>query len=245
MEAIVLAGGLGTRLKSVLPSTPKPMAPVNGRPFLEYLLTYWKAQGVKRFVLSVGHLSEQITSHFGNDFQGIPIAYSREELPQGTGGGLMNSLDLLHSDGPSLLLNGDTFLGADLCVLINFFKKNSADLLISLYQMPIGSRYGTVVVDRDHRVKSFHTVEQIPQSGILRENWINAGVYLFLPARLQQVKLPKRPLSFEAEILPYLIKENSHLVGCQVDGPFLDIGIPEDYAAAGALLDGFSFRRSP
>src|SRR3989344_9594340 len=109
MEAIILAGGLGTRLQSVVKDLPKPMADVNGRPFLAYLMDYWIKQGVKRFILSVGYKSEIIRDYFGDEYNGVSVAYSIEKKPLGTGGGLLLALKQLNSRGDFFGFNGGTF----------------------------------------------------------------------------------------------------------------------------------------
>ena len=109
-EAIVLAGGLGSRLKAAVPDVPKPMAPINGRPFLEYLVDYWAGQGVDRFVLSVGYKREVIEEHFAVRHKGMEMDYAVENQPRGTGGGLLLALKHLRRSGTFLILNGDTFL---------------------------------------------------------------------------------------------------------------------------------------
>src|SRR2546425_12065025 len=112
-EAIVLAGGLGTRLRSVVADVPKPMAPIGGRPFLEYLFDHWIGQGIRRFTLSVGYRHETITGHFGNAYRGVALRYVVEEAPLGTGGALLRTLGAFPGEAPVLLLNGDTYFPVD------------------------------------------------------------------------------------------------------------------------------------
>ena len=112
-SAVILAGGLGTRLRSVVSDVPKPMAPVGGRPFLEYQLEYWINQGISRFVLSVGYRHEAITEHFGSRYKGVELEYAVEEQPLGTGGGLLLAAEKLKQDTPFLLLNKDTYFKTD------------------------------------------------------------------------------------------------------------------------------------
>src|SRR5262245_49936719 len=120
MQAIVLAGGLGTRLRATIGDIPKPLAPVRGRPFLEYLLAYWIGQGVTSFILSVGYRSEMITGHFGASFRGAAIDYAVEDRPLGTGGGLLLATTRLAADDPFLVLNGDTYFEVPLAALLKF-----------------------------------------------------------------------------------------------------------------------------
>ena len=125
--AIILAGGLGTRLRSAVTDLPKPMAPIGGRPFLEYQLDYWIAQGISRFVLSVGYQHEVIIDHFGTSYEGIELNFVIEETPLGTGGGLLLAAEKVGNDTPFLLLNGDTYFSVDLKTLTDFSQEKDAD----------------------------------------------------------------------------------------------------------------------
>src|SRR3989344_6164126 len=113
MEAIILAGGLGSRLRATVPDLPKPMAPIHGRPFLEYLLDYWAGQGVSRFVLSVGYKRDIIEEHFATRYKGTEADYAVEDQPLGTGGGFLLRLNPLGRTGPFLILNEGTYLEVD------------------------------------------------------------------------------------------------------------------------------------
>ena len=123
MEAIILAGGLGRRLRAAVPDVPKPMAPINDHPFLEYLIDYWISQGVDRFVLSVGYKHEIIKRHFGTRYKGIDVDYAVEDQPLGTGGGLLLALKRLRRTGPSLIMNGDTFFKVDLAPMRRYHQQ--------------------------------------------------------------------------------------------------------------------------
>jgi D-glycero-alpha-D-manno-heptose 1-phosphate guanylyltransferase len=125
--AIILAGGLGTRLREVVSEVPKPMAIVNERPFLAHVMDYWKEQGITRFVLSVGYLKDAIVSHFGCSYHGAKIEYVVEERPLGTGGGYLLAIEKIQDNDYFVLLNGDTFFEVELSKLIVFAEKNDAD----------------------------------------------------------------------------------------------------------------------
>lgn len=230
MDAIVLAGGLGTRLRSVVTDVPKPMAPVNGRPFLELLLSYWIAQGVRRFVLSIGYLAERITSHFGDSWRGAEIAYARETHPLGTGGGLLLALEQARSNDV-LVLNGDTFFAVELGPFAALHKKRTADCSISLYRSHDTKRYLGIALDADGRVISLGA-----EAGSKRL-LINGGVYLFRTAALH--RLPWRPgvrASVESDVLPHGLHSGWRIYGRQYRGAFIDIGVPQDYARASKVL---------
>ena len=141
ISALILAGGFGTRLRSAVPDLPKPMAPISGRPFLEYLLDYWMEHGVSHFVLAVGYRHEVIIDHFGNRYGDAEIEYVIEKTPRGTGGGLLLAANKLGKAEPFLLLNGDTYFAVDLKKLIEFSLANDADWCFSLFRTNETGRY--------------------------------------------------------------------------------------------------------
>lgn len=221
MEAIILAGGFGTRLRSVCSDRPKPMAEIQGKPFIEYLLEYWKRQGVVHFIFSVGYLHQIIICYFGMDYQGIPIDYAIENEPLGTGGGLLQSIPFLrHPDSPFLVLNGDTFFDVP---LITFFHKG--EVTLALYQIEKNARYHGVILEEDGLIKNIND---------LNSKLINGGCYLFNKKALAGFR-QKGPLSLEKEILPILISQGD-CYGQMFDGSFIDIGIPEDYERSQGLF---------
>lgn len=221
MECIILAGGLGTRLRSVVKECPKPMAKVHSRPFLKYLMDYWVTQGISHFILSVGYLHEQIIDYFGTTFQNIPIDYAIEHEPLGTGGGLLQAVTHLNTQTPFLLLNGDTFFGVPLKELSSFHKEGTCTL--SLAHVKDNSRYDGV---------------QCAPSGLItslcaKETVINGGVSVVDPSLLHSY--PEK-CSFEKEILPSLIAQEK-CFGLPIQRTFIDIGIPEDYATCRTLFE--------
>lgn len=229
MEAIILAGGFGTRLASRLHNIPKPMAPVAGRPFLEILLGHLGRNGCTRALLSVGHLHEVIVDHFGTSFGGIEIEYVIEHEPLGTGGAIRAALGQVR-ESSALVLNGDTFLAADLAAMLAAHTAAGAIFSMAVAQQPDIARYGGVVV-QDNRVVGF---EEKGRSG---PGWINAGVYavtrdLTWPAELQD------KFSFERDFMMPKLASLSPLA-FQVDGFFLDIGIPEDLDRAQTELAAY------
>jgi len=229
MEAIVLAGGLGTRLRAAVPDLPKPMAPVNGRPFLEHQLDYWARQGVTRFILSVGYRHEAVTRHFGVAFHGIPVAYAVEDQPLGTGGGLLLAAGSLAAPGPFLVLNGDTYFEVVLQTLRDFHAAHKAGLTLSLFRSPQQGRYTGLKIGGTGEVLSLNAGEK---GGLA-----NGGVYLMERGFLEGG--PWRPssrVSLEEDILPTALRTGKRLFGLECPGRFLDIGVPEDYARAADLL---------
>ena len=219
-EAIVLAGGLGTRLREVVKDVPKPMADVNGRPFLEYLLTFLNRHRIEKVVLSVGYKYEVIRNYFGKSFLDMEILYSIETKPLGTGGGIKKSLTLVDSND-TFIVNGDTFFNVDLDKLFSFHKEKSAVLSIALKPLKHFDRYGSVEINEDGRIVGFKE-KKYHESGL-----INGGIYLLNKEFLMNLELEEK-FSFEKDLLEkYYIYYPFY--GMKFGGYFIDIGIPEDY----------------
>ncbi len=221
-EAIVLAGGLGTRLKGVIDDIPKPMAPIGSKPFLEYLLSYLHNSGITHVILAVGYKHEVISDYFGKQFKNVALTYAIEHEPMGTGGGIANALKFAKSE-ELFLLNGDTFFAVDLKGLSNFHTKNKADLSLSLKALKDFDRYGTVEIE-NNAVSSFKEKQS------LKEGYINGGVYTINKKIFKQDHLGDK-FSFEQDIMEKAIGQFA-LYGQVCDGYFIDIGIPEDYEIA-------------
>lgn len=230
-SAIILAGGLGTRLRSAVPDVPKPMAPVAGRPFLEYQLDYWLRQGVQRFVLSVGYKHEVIERHFGSAYKGASIRYAREERPLGTGGGLLLAADTICGCAPWLVLNGDTFFDVSLPALQSFHETHQADMTLSLFKLARNARYTSVAVDMEQRIT------QLDASDAKEDILINGGVYLVGRNLFEGLAYRAgEPVSLESDILRQALARGKRLFGYATGGRFIDIGVPEDYARAAEVF---------
>lgn len=221
-EAIVLAGGLGTRLKSVISEIPKPMAPIGDLPFLEYLLRYLQNQGVVRVVLAVGYRYEVIREYFGNRYRNIELVYAVEEEPLGTGGGILNALSKTQSD-EVLLLNGDTFFEVNLKELFRVHHESKAVLSLSLKWMLEFDRYGSVSLDGN-------LITQFNEKRYLSEGWINGGVYVMNRSIFEGYS-PGERFSFETGIMEKLV-QSKPVAAYKCYDYFIDIGIPEDYSRA-------------
>jgi NDP-sugar pyrophosphorylase family protein len=228
-KAILLVGGLGTRLRSAVPSLPKAMASVGDRPFLELLVRQLGAQGIRRLVMCTGYLAEQIEDEFqdGSDLGGT-IEYSRESVPLGTAGALKLAQRYVQQESEFLVLNGDSFLETDFNELIDFHRKHGGLATIAVVPVQNASRYGTVQVGADSRVLGFAEKTGSSAPGI-----INAGVYVFGSALLAQI--PEGPASLEREIIPRLLGQGVYAL--QRQGLFIDIGTPDDYARAREMCD--------
>jgi D-glycero-alpha-D-manno-heptose 1-phosphate guanylyltransferase len=231
-SAIILAGGLGTRLQNVVQDLPKAMAPIKGRPFLEYQLDYWIGQGIHHFILSVGFCREVIMKHFGEKYRNTRIEYAVEETPLGTGGGLLLAVEKLKKQVPFLLLNGDTFFEVSLKELIGFHLEHQADWTFSLFRTDDPKRYLGMKVDADGKVLSLRS--DPGQAG----QFANGGVYLVNPQVLSSATwTPGAKLSLEDAILPALFSEGARLFGYASSGRFIDIGLPDDYFRSSAILN--------
>lgn len=232
MEAIILAGGLGTRLRAVISDLPKPMALIRGRPFLEYQMDFWIAQGVERIILSVGYKKETIRAHFGDSYHGAEVVYAEEDRQLGTGGALLHAAQHIKSATDFLLLNGDTYYEVSLAKLQQAHRVADADMTLALRELEVNDRYSGVRLDSQSRIVEFQR-----RDDPARERLVNGGVYVINPRVLEHLTLPAdRALSLEDEILPNLLRQGRCIAGHVVAGQFLDIGLPEDYQRAPALF---------
>lgn len=229
-EAIILAGGFGTRLQSIVSDVPKPMAPVNNQPFLNYQLRYLKYYGVTKVILSVGYLHEKITTYYSDKFEGLDIAYSIENEPLGTGGGIKKALELAKTN-TVLVLNGDSFFDIDIHTFTNHHISFNADCSLALRKVENAARYGTIELsegdgNRGRKIISFKEKSNIEAPGV-----INGGIYLLN----KTVYLEKCPASKSFSIEKDYFETKHHalkIFGCLFTGYFIDIGVPEDYSKA-------------
>lgn len=227
-----MAGGFGTRLRKVVADVPKPLAPINGRPFLEYQLDYWIEQGVTNFVISVGYMRERIMDHFGDQYRGSLVRYAVEESPLGTGGGVLVAAQHLGSDEPFLLLNGDTFFEVDLCALQRFHLDRASEWTFSMFCAPESGRYMGMKVDAGGRITDLGS--SLGVEGSLA----NGGVYLVDPAVMSAGGWSVGDkLSLEADIVPELFEGGVRFFGFESAGRFIDIGVPSDYARVASVLE--------
>jgi D-glycero-alpha-D-manno-heptose 1-phosphate guanylyltransferase len=222
MEAIILAGGLGTRLQSIIGDLPKPMAPVGGKPFLWYLLSSLGKCFIKRVILAVGYKYRVIQEYFGTRFAALDIDYSVEEEPLGTGGGIRRALNKV--TGPqTLILNGDTFFDIDYSKLFDIHLDQKVDLTIALKPMWDFDRYGNVLTINS-RVVGFEEKKEMKFGNI------NGGVYLINTNVFADLDLGAK-FSFEKDFLEKYV-ERLNFYAYISDSYFIDIGVPEDYYKA-------------
>jgi D-glycero-alpha-D-manno-heptose 1-phosphate guanylyltransferase len=225
MEAIILAGGLGTRLRQVISDVPKPMAPIAGRPFLEILLDKLAHNGFHRIILSLGFMAERIIKHFGSSFAGMKLVYVTEDIPLGTGGALRLAMTVCTKDHV-FVFNGDTYLDLETALTESQWQTDKR-LIVVAREVSDTERYGRLIID-GRRIVTF------TEKGVSGHGLINAGCYVFPTNALDLFPLNK---SFSIET-DYLIAEISNgMVDVFVTkGLFIDIGIPEDYAKAQDIL---------
>lgn len=229
LDAIILCGGRGTRLAPVIHDIPKPLAPVAGRPFLDYLLIQLAASGIVReVVLALGHLADRIVDHYQSHPPVIPLRFIRESQSLDTGGALINAMTATSSD-PILAMNGDSFVGLDLAAQLSHHRNHRAEATVALIDVEDSGRYGRAEL-KGRRLVGFHEKQQNAGPGL-----VNAGVYIL--ARSALARSLER-CSFERDLLPDLILRGAveTMIAC---GPFTDIGLPETYAAAPAFINRY------
>jgi D-glycero-alpha-D-manno-heptose 1-phosphate guanylyltransferase len=227
MEAIVLAGGFGTRLRQVVPDLPKPMAPIAGRPFLEILLSTLARKGFTRVVLSLGFMSDKIIEHFGNSFKGMELLYEVEPLPLGTGGAIRAALARCLSDHV-YIFNGDTYLDLEVDALERLWQSKHNPVIV-VREVADTARFGKVEM-RDGQVVAFR------EKGMSGPGLINAGCYI-LPQNLLDDFPSNKPFSIESEFFIESL-QRIRFDGFITHGRFIDIGVPDDYALAQTVLAG-------
>jgi D-glycero-alpha-D-manno-heptose 1-phosphate guanylyltransferase len=209
----------------VVADVPKPMAQVNNKPFLDYLLTYLKHYGVEKVVLSVGYLSEKVISHYGENFSGMKISYSAEKEPLGTGGGIRLGMEQCETK-TILVLNGDSFFDINLKTFYRKHEEYLSECSLSLRNISNASRYGTIKLGELDMIRSFQE-----KTGNDKPGLINAGVYLLEREVFMEETKGKTAFSIEKDFFEKKVNKLK-LYGFTYEGYFIDIGIPEDFKRA-------------
>lgn len=225
-EAIILAGGLGTRLRNIIGEFPKPMAEINGKPFLYYLINFLIKNEIKRIIFAVSYKKEIIIEYLKDKFQDIEIIFSIEKEPLGTGGAIKQALEFVQGDNV-FVFNGDTYFDIELKEMLDFHKNKNSDITIGLKYLENIDRYGTVKVDNDLRIIKFEE-KKLNNKGL-----INGGIYLINLYKMRNFfkDFKNKSFSFEKDILESYI--NYFLIyGIIFDSFFIDIGVKEDYERA-------------
>jgi len=226
-EAIVLAGGLGTRLQSVLPDIPKCMATIHGRPFLTYIFDYLISEGIHKVILSVGYRKDHIINYFNNSYRSLKIEYSIETEPLGTGGAIKLASGY-SIENEIFILNGDTIFTPRLFEMEEMHLNSFADTTIAVKHLAETARYGLIISDESGRVTEFKEKDPTAESG-----WINGGIYLINKKIF--IKTPQNKFSIEHDIFRSSCS-SLYLQAYKTEAFFLDIGIPEDYFKAQTLI---------
>lgn len=221
LEAIILAGGFGTRLRSVVSNVPKPMAPIAGRPFLEIMLGLLIRKGFSRVILSVGFMAEKITNHFGERFLGAEISYSLEDLPLGTGGAVRLAMEKCEEDHV-YVFNGDTYLDLEADSVERLWYERRSPIVVGR-EVADTSRYGRLST-KDGKVIDFL------EKGVQERGLINAGCYVLKRRQLEEFPL-YHPFSIETDYLTKAVTKSPFELFV-TSGNFIDIGVPDDYARA-------------
>ncbi|MBV9962551.1 MAG: nucleotidyltransferase family protein [Parafilimonas sp.] len=224
---IILAGGLGTRLRSVVSDLPKCMAPVNGKPFLDYVINYFQQQCINNIIFSLGYKHEVIEEHISSHFSHLTFHFSIEEEPLGTGGAIKKACSLVNSKNV-FVTNGDTLFKANTSALQNFHQQKKADCTLALKPMKNFDRYGVIELNEDDSIKSFNEKKYYEQG------LINGGLYMLNVESFLKESFPEK-FSFETAYLEKYYNQHK-MFGLIQDEYFIDIGIPEDYAKAAKEL---------
>jgi mannose-1-phosphate guanylyltransferase len=234
-DAIVLCGGAGIRLRSVIGNAPKGMAEVAGRPFLELLLCQLHRHGFERAILAVGYQKDVIHSHFGERAFGLHLAYSAESRPLGTGGALRNAADQVRSESV-LIMNGDSYTDADLDIFVAGHREAVADASVVVVPADGRGDCGSVLIDAEGRLRSF---EEKP--GPFHAPYVNAGIYLVSRQMLYEIPAGLEA-SLERELLPRWLQQGRYIKGFVCLGRCIDIGTPERYRSAQDTLASVEVR---
>jgi NDP-sugar pyrophosphorylase family protein len=235
LEAAILAGGLGTRLRGVLDDRPKVLAPIAGRAFLDHLLEALASAGIARVVLCLGYMADKVIQHLQQNPPPLPVEWVEEPVPMGTGGALRFARDSLHA-GTVLVINGDTWLGFDLQDFAAAFVASGAEGALVYAEVPDCGRYGRLELDSSGRIKAFHEKD----AGFHGAGAINGGVYL-LSAPLLDRLAAGDARSLERDFLEKLPSGN--LLAYRAAGLFIDIGTPESLAQAATVVGKAAFGR--
>jgi D-glycero-alpha-D-manno-heptose 1-phosphate guanylyltransferase len=233
-EAIILAGGFGTRLQTVVSDVPKPMAPINNEPFLNYVFAYLKHYHIEHVVLSTGYLADKISDYYKSEFQGIKISYTKEETPLGTGGGIRLAMEKCYTKNV-LVLNGDSFFDVNLNQYFNQHSSFHSDCSLALRKVDNAARYGTIKLGNGF-IKEFKEKDSIEKVGL-----INGGVYIINRELFLNKTEALKSFSIEKDFFETRINE-LNLMGFEYEGYFIDIGIPEDYNKAQDDFKRFTYR---
>ena len=227
-ECIILAGGLGTRLRSEVADLPKCMAPVAGKPFLHWVINYLQSQGVTSFVFSLGYMHEIIEKYVDETYSFSHVQFIVEKEPLGTGGAIKLAIQLCKQENV-LVANGDTLFEIDNKALWEKHIESNSACTLALKPMQQFERYGAVTINENNIITAFREKKYMVQG------LINGGVYLINRHTFNQINLPEK-FSFEKDFLEKYL-DTLTMIGVEDDGYFIDIGIPEDFKKANGEIN--------
>tara|TARA_Y100000310_G_scaffold42192_1_gene39450 strand:+ start:159 stop:881 length:723 start_codon:yes stop_codon:yes gene_type:complete len=223
VTVVILAGGLGTRLREVVPDRPKVMAEINGIPFLYYLLDQLVDASIEKIVISTGYMGHLIEETLGSGYKGLQIEYSKEDYPLGTAGALKLSGQFVETN-QCLVMNGDSYTEFDPYSLFMFHKQKNANMTLLVKNVDNASRFGTTEMNEENEIVQFNEKDYTRDNGI-----INAGVYIMETSVFKEIP-SKIPCSLEYDFFPSMIGQG--IYGYKTEGRFIDIGTPESYVKA-------------
>jgi D-glycero-alpha-D-manno-heptose 1-phosphate guanylyltransferase len=229
-EAIILAGGFGTRLREAVPDLPKPMAPIAGKPFLAWQIEYLNLQGVSRVILSIGYKAQVIRDYFGAEYQGVELVYVEESEPLGTGGAIQYAFEHIKYER-AFVLNGDSLCDVDLSSLRSLSIGHPDSVGIVVKHVENAGRYGAITFDKESKI-----VTSFGEKSSFAAGFINAGIY-DIPKSIFANQILTPPFSFESSVLHQLVGER--LLAYPAGSFFIDIGVPEDFNNAQQLIPEF------
>ena len=229
ITTVILAGGLGTRLRPTVSNRPKVLAKVLGRPFLTYLFDQLDHAGVREVVLCTGYMSDNVREEIGKSYRSLRVKHSEEDVPLGTGGALRLALPLIKSD-TVMVMNGDSYADVDFKAFLEWFLRKNIAVAIILAKALETSRYGRTVITDDGHIETFEE-----KGGFEGEGWINAGIYLVRKKVVESIP-PGRSFSLERELFPSLIGKKFYGYRCERE--FIDIGTPRSFEKAEKFFSG-------
>jgi len=223
VTAVILAGGMGTRLRQVVSDRPKVIAEINGKPFITYLLDQLANAGLHQVIISTGYMASLIEETIGFSYKGLQVDYSREETPLGTAGALKLAEQIVDAEY-CLVMNGDSYTEFDAISLFMSGKQKNVSIVLLVKMVSDTFRFGTIQMNEQNEIVRFVEKGETTGSGL-----INAGVYIMKTSALQKIP-DKAPCSLEYDFFPAMIGKN--IYGYEAEGRFIDIGTPESYSQA-------------
>ncbi|QWR77100.1 nucleotidyltransferase family protein [Candidatus Magnetomonas plexicatena] len=224
-DIVILCGGVGSRLTPLISDRPKPMADINGKPFLDLVINYYRSFGAWRFILCTGHMSDFIENYYKANTQDVEIVLSKENTPLGTAGGVKNAAKMIKSE-PFFVINGDSFCKVDVSDFYAFHRRMSPSVSMAVTEVKDAHSYGSVIIDTSQRITGF-----MEKSEVSEKAYINAGIYLFNNTDVLNLIPSETKYSLEYDFFPKIAGSGA-FYGYITNAPLFDIGTPERYERA-------------